>query len=76
MCLIVYVFCEGDFCVQFDGSSLNEANEFRELLYDAMCGDVGTGGGSLLVVEHGPLDTDRATEHGPCAVNHKTEKSR
>ena len=37
---------------------------------------VGARGGSLLVAEHGPLDTGRATEHGPCAVNHKTEKSR
>lgn len=30
----------------------------------------------LLVADHGPLDMERATEHGPCAVNHKTEKSR
>ena len=45
-CVSHCTFLQGDFCVQFDGSSLDVANEFRELLYDAMCDDVGTGGRS------------------------------
>lgn len=62
--------------MQFDGSNVDIANVFRELLYDAICDGVGVGWLGLLVAAHGRLDTDRATEHGPCAVNHKTEKSR
>lgn len=64
-----------------DREQFNESKIFRACVVllnrYATCDNVGTTESrqvGLLAADHGPLGMERATEHGSCAVNHKTKK--